>query len=99
MITRIRIVGIQDGKLDEYRLVARDWQHLLHKHGGKVLGFYVDDKCSQVTGIAEYWSREHLAEVQRKCESDDAFPDIMKRARGLITSFEEQILNKIELED
>ncbi len=98
MITRIRIVGLRPGTLDDYREVARDWRDLLHKYGGRVLGFYVDGAKNTVTGIAEYESREHLSEIQRKCEADEAFPDIRKRSGELILSFEEEILDKLEID-
>ena len=98
MITRIRIVGLKPGTVDDYREVARDWKGLLHKYGGRVLGFYFDGTNNTVTGIAEYESREHLSDIQRKCEEDKAYPDIMKRAEGLMTSFEERILDKLEID-
>ncbi len=98
MITRIRIVGLRPGTLDDYREVARDWRDLLHKYGGRVLGFYVDGVKNTVTGIAEYESREHLSEIQRKCEADEAFSDIRKRSDKLIISFEEEILDKLEID-
>lgn len=98
MITRIRIVGLRPGTLDDYRELARDWRDLLHKHGGRVLGFYVDRGKNTVTGIAEYESREHLSEVQRRCEADEAFADIRTRSVKLITSFEEQVLDKLEID-
>jgi hypothetical protein len=98
MITRIRIVGIEPGTVDDYKEVARDWKDLLHKYGGRVLGFYFDGMNNTVTGIAEYESREHLSDIQRKCEEDKAYPDIMKRAEELMTSFEERILDKLEID-
>ncbi len=98
MITRIRIVGLKPGTLDDYREVARDWRDLLHKYGGRVLGFYFDGVKNTVTGIAEYESREHLSEIQRKCEADESFADIGKRSGKLTTSFEEQILDKLEID-
>ena len=98
MITRIRIVGIKSGCLNEYRNVCRDWRDLLHKYGGRVLGFYFDAAENTVTGIAEYESREHLTQIQRHCEEDATFASISRRAEELITSFEEKILDKLELE-
>ncbi len=98
MITRIRIVGLRPGTLDDYRDLARDWSDLLHKYGGRVLGFYVDRGKNTVTGIAEYESRERLREIQRKCEADEAFRDIRTRSGKLITSFEQQVLDKLEID-
>ncbi len=98
MITRIRIVGIRPGAVDDYKEVARGWRDLLHKYGGRVLGFYFDRVKNTVTGIAEYESREHLGEIQRKCEADGAFSGIRKRSGKLITSFEEEILDKLEID-
>ncbi len=98
MIARIRIVGLEPGTLGDYIDVARDWKDLLHKYGGRVLGFYLDGEKNTVTGIAEYESREHLAEVQRKCEEDEAFLDIGERSAKLITSFEEKILDKLAID-
>ena len=63
MIARIRTVGIRPEDIEEYKTVARDWKDLLHKHGGKVLGFYFDKDNNQVIGIAEYESREQLTEI------------------------------------
>ena len=98
MITRIRIVGLRPGTLDDYRELARDWRDLLHKYGGRVLGFYANEAKDAVTGIAEYESREHLREVQTKCETDEAFADIRTRSVKLITSFDEQVLDKLEID-
>ena len=98
MITRIRIVGIRPGTVDDYKHVARDWRDLLHKYGGRVLGFYFDQVNNTVTGIAEYESRDHLSEIQRRCEEDEAYGDIMKRSQQLITSFKEEILDKLEID-
>lgn len=98
MITRIRIVGLKPGRLDDYTVLARDWRDLLHKYGGRVLGFYVDEAKNTVTGIAEYESREHLRKIQSNCEADEAFSSIRKRSGELITSFEEHILDKLEID-
>ena len=98
MIARIRIVGIRPGTLEEYRGVSRDWRNLLQEHGGRVLGFYVDDPGTTVIGIAEYESRERLEEIQSRCEADPAFPGIRRRADALMTSFEEKVLDKLELD-
>ncbi len=98
MITRIRIVGIRPGAVDDYKEVARDWRDLLHKYGGRVLGFYFDSVKNTVTGIAEYESREHLSEIQRRCEEDEAFSDIRERSEELITSFHEEILDKLGID-
>src|SRR5262249_18341908 len=73
---RIRITGIRPGTLAEFKEVARDWKRLLENHGGRVLRFYFDETENKVTGIAEYESRERLAEIQRKCEAEPAYPDI-----------------------
>lgn len=97
MITRIRISGIRPGTLAELAEVARDWKHLLEANGGRVLGFYVNESENQVTGIAEYDSRTRLAEIQRRCEANSSFAGIQSRAEGMTTSFEEQILDKLEI--
>jgi hypothetical protein len=98
MITRIRITGIKPGTLAEFKEVARDWKALLERHGGKVLGFYFNETENRITGIAEYESRARLSEIQRKCEADPAYADIQSRAEQMITSFEERILDKLELD-
>jgi len=98
MITRIRVTGIRPGTLAEFNGVARDWKQLLEKHGGRVLGFYFNETENSVTGIAEYDSRARLSEIQRKCETDPAFGQIQSRAAQMITSFEERILDKLELD-
>ena len=98
MITRIRISGIRPGTLAEFTRVARDWKNLLERHGGRVLGFYFDATENKVTGIAEYDSRSRLSEIQRKCEADPAYADIQSRAEQMTRSFEEQILDKIEID-
>ena len=98
MITRIRVTGIRPGTLAEFKGVARDWKQLLEKHGGRVLGFYFNETENSVTGIAEYDSRARLSEIQRKCETDPAFGQIQSRAEQMITSFEERILDKLELD-
>ena len=98
MITRIRISGIRPGTLAEFKEVARDWKNLLERHGGRVLGFYFNETENKVTGIAEYDSRARLSEIQRKCEADSAYADIQSRAEQMITSFEERILNKLEID-
>jgi len=98
MITRIRVTGIRPGTLAEFKEVARDWKNLLESHGGRVLGFYFDETENKVTGIAEYESRERLAEIQRKCEAEPAYVDIQSRGRRIATSFEESILEKLEID-
>ncbi len=98
MIARIRITGIRPGTLAEFKEVARDWRNLLERHGGRVLGFYFNETDNRVTGIAEYDSRSHLSEIQRKCEADPAFGHIQSRAEQMITSFEERIVDKLELD-
>ncbi len=98
MITRIRISGIRPGTLVEFTEVARDWKNLLERHGGRVLGFYFNETENSVTGIAEYDSRAHLSEIQRKCEADPAYAEIQSRAEQMITSFEERILDKLEID-
>ena len=64
-----------------------------------MLGFYFDEQSCQVVGIAEYESRERLAEIQASCENDVAFPDIARRAKELVTSFDEKILDKLDLDE
>jgi len=49
--------------------LCRDWQALIHKYGGRVLGFYFDE----------------------------AHPDIDRRAKELIVSFEEKIMDKLDI--
>ncbi len=98
MIARIRISGIRPDTLDQFREVARDWRNLLEKHGGRVLGFYFNETENKVTGIAEYESRARLSEIQRKCEADPAYSGIQSRAEQMMTSFEERILDKLELD-
>ncbi len=98
MITRIRISGIRPGTLAEFKEVARDWKNLLERHGGSVLGFYFNETENKVTGIAEYDSRARLSEIQRKCEAEPAYADIQSRAEQMITSFEERILDKLEMD-
>ena len=51
--------------IDEYRKLASDWQTLVHKYGGKVLGFYYDKKKEEVIGIAEYENLKKLEELQK----------------------------------
>ncbi len=97
MITRIRITGIRPGTLPEFEQIARDWKQLLEKNGGRVLGFYFNETEHKVTGIAEYDSRERLSEIQRQCEADPAYAGIQSRAEQMITSFEERILDKLEV--
>ena len=96
MITRIRIVGVRPGRLDDYKENARAWRNLLHKNGGRVLGFYFNEADNTVTGIAEYESRERLAEIQEECEKDAAFPAIRERGKELQVSLEELILDKLD---
>ena len=98
MITRIRISGIRQGTLGEFKEVARDWKNLLERHGGSVLGFYFNETENKVTGIAEYDSRARLSEIQRKCEAEPAYADIQSRAEQIVTSFEEWILDKLEID-
>ncbi len=98
MITRIRITGIRPGTLAEFKEVARDWKNLLESHGGRVLGFYFNETENKVTGIAEYDSRARLSEIQRKCEVDPSYADIQSRGEQIVTSFEERILDKLEID-
>ncbi len=98
MIARIRIVRLKPGTLDDYRAVARDWRDLLHKHGGRVLGFYANEAKNTVTGIAEYESREHLGEILRECEAEEAFARIRERSVEFTASFEEEVLDKLEID-
>jgi hypothetical protein len=98
MITRIRISGIRPGTLTAFTKVAHDWKNLLERNGGRVLGFYFDETENKVTGIAEYDSRSHLSEIQRRCEADPAYADIQSRAEEVTTSFEERILDKLQID-
>ncbi len=98
MITRIRISGARPGTLAEFKEVARDWKNLLEGHGGRVLGFYFNETENKVTGIAEYDSRVRLSEIQRKCEAEAAYAHIQSRGEQIVTSFEEWILDKLEID-
>jgi hypothetical protein len=99
VITRIRVSGIKPGALTEFRGVARDWKNLLERHGGRVIGFYFNENDNRVTGIAEYESRARLSEIQRSCEADPAYGQIQSRAEQLTTSFEEWILDKLDVDE
>ncbi len=96
MICRIRYVKIRQGSVEEYRKLASDWQALIQKYGGKVLGFYYDRKQEQVTGIAEYRNMETLNELQKRCEADASYPEIRDRIKKLVISVEEQVLEKLD---
>ena len=61
-------------------------------------GSYFDEAENKDTGIAEYESRERLAEIQRKCEAEPAYADIQSRGQKIATSFEESILDKLEID-
>jgi NIPSNAP len=98
VITRIRISGIKPGTLPEFTAVARDWKNLLERHGGRVIGFYFNENDNRVTGIAEYDSRARLSEIQRSCEADPAYAQIQSRAEQMTTSFEEWILDKLDVD-
>lgn len=98
MIMRHRVTGIRPGTLDRFREVARDWKNLLEENGGSVLGFYFDATENEIIGIAEYESREDLSEIQQKCEADPAYHGIMERAEEMTASFEERILDKLEID-
>jgi hypothetical protein len=65
-------------------------------HG--VIGFYFNENDNRVTGIAEYDSRARLSEIQRSCEADPAYGHIQSRAEQMITSFEEWILDKLNVD-
>ncbi len=98
-ITRIRTVTIKPGTVDAYKDTARDWKCLLEKHGGRVLGFYFDEATNTAIGIAEYESREHLSEIVRKCAAEEeAYSSIAERSEEIITSFEERILDKLDID-
>ena len=84
--------------IDEYRKLASDWQTLVHKYGGKVLGFYYDKKKEEVIGIAEYENLKKLEELQKNCEADYAFSNIQEQVKKLVVSVDEQILEKIEIQ-
>ncbi len=99
MISRIRVTGIRPGTLAEFKVVARDWKNLLEQHGGRVVGFYFNGNDNRVTGIAEYESRTRLSEIQRSCEADPAFAGIQSRAEQMTISFQEWILEKLELDE
>jgi len=97
MISRIRYAKIKPGMIDEYKKLASDWKALVHKYGGKVLGFYYDQKKEEVIGIAEYQSQEKLEELQKNCEEDKAFANIQEQANKLVISVDEQILEKLDI--
>lgn len=97
MICRIRYAKIQPGCLEDYKKLAADWQALVHKYGGKVLGFYYDKGKEEVIGIAEYESLEQLNKLQKNCEADAAFPSISDRVKQFVVSVEEQILERLEI--
>jgi hypothetical protein len=98
VITRIRISGIRPGTLPEFTQVARDWKHLLERNGGRVIGFYFNESDNRVIGIAEYDSRARLSAIQRSCEADPDFGQIQSRAEQMTTSFEEWILDKLDVD-
>jgi len=60
------------------------------------MGFYYDRKKEEVIGIAEYESLEALAELQKNCEADAAYPDIRDQIKKIVISVEEQILEKLK---
>lgn len=97
MIARIRITGIRPGTLEILKQSAREWKALLESHGGRVLGFYFNESENKVIGIAEYESRAHLSEVQRRCEKDQAYDHIETRSKGIRTSFAEMIVEKLDI--
>jgi hypothetical protein len=97
VICRIRYVRIRPGCLENYKKLATDWQALVHKYGGKVLGFYYDREKEEVIGIAEYESLEHLQKLQKDCEADAAFPGINDQIKKLVISAEQQILERLEI--
>jgi heterodisulfide reductase subunit C len=97
MISRIRYVKIKPGKIEEYKKLASDWQALVHKYGGKVIGFYYDQKKEEVIGIAEYESLEKLEELQKNCEKDKGFLNIQEQVKRLVVSVDEQILEKLDI--
>jgi hypothetical protein len=96
-ICRIRYVKIRPGCIEEYKKLAFDWQNLVHKYGGKVLGFYYDEKKEEVIGIAEYESLKALTELQKNCEADATYPNIRDQIKKIVISVEEQILEKLNI--
>jgi hypothetical protein len=98
VICRIRYAKIRPGCIEDYKKLAADWQALVHKYGGKVLGFYYDREKEEVIGIAEYESLEHLNKLQKDCEADAAFPSISDRVKKFVVSVEQQILEKLDVE-
>ncbi|MFC2036028.1 NIPSNAP family protein [Chloroflexota bacterium] len=97
MICRIRYAKIRPGLVEDYKKLASAWQVLVHKYGGKVLGFYYDKEKEEAIGIAEYDSLASLNELQKNCEADVAFPNIQKLSNRIVVSVEEQILEKLEV--
>ena len=98
MIMRIRVVTIRPGTLRQYKEVARDWRDLLQRNGGRVIGFYFDHETNTATGIAEYESREQLRAIQARCEADEAFVEMTRRSDQIVTSFDERILDKLNVD-
>jgi hypothetical protein len=98
MITRIRYVKIKPGCIEEYKKLALDWQNLIKKYGGKVIGFYYDKIKGEVIGIAEYENSEKLTEIQSNCENDPSYIQIKNRIEKMVISAEEQILEKLEFD-
>jgi len=96
MISRIRYAKIKSGVIEEYKKLASDWQTLVHKYGGEVVGFYYDQKKEEVIGIAEYESLEKLEKLQKNCETDKAFSNIQEQVKKLVVSVDEQILEKLD---
>jgi len=95
MICRIRYAKIKPERIEDYKKLASDWQTLVHKYGGKVLGFYYDSDKEEAIGIAEYESLEKLNVLQKNCEEDIAYPDIEERVKTVVISVQEQILEKL----
>lgn len=97
MICRIRYVKIRPECVEDYKKLASDWQTLVNKYGGRVIGFYYDEEKAEVIGIAEYESLGKLDELQKKCKADGAFPSIKEQVRKTVISVAEQILVKLEV--
>jgi len=90
-------VKIKQGCLEDYKKYASTWQALIHKYGGRVLGFYYDKEKEEVIGIAEYESVEFLKELQENGEADVVFPSIKDQFNKAAISMEEQILEKLNI--
>ena len=89
MICRIRYVKIRPGLLEDHKKLASEWQTLVHKYGGTVLGFYYDKTKEDVIGIAEYESdlRTELGELRSYLGRDFPLETRQERVSYLLKKF------------